>query len=155
MTQHRARIAWESSGEGFAQGRYSREHTWSFDGGLVVPASPSPAIVRPPYSNPAHVDPEEALVASISSCHMLTYLHLSSKQGFVVLRYEDDAVGHLSKNSEGAWWVSTVELRPVVEYHSEQRPTPEQDAELHHRAHHECFIANSVKTAITCDATLK
>jgi organic hydroperoxide reductase OsmC/OhrA len=155
MAEHRAKIAWESRAEDFRHGRYSREHTWSFDGGVTIPASPSPSVVRPPYSNPACVDPEEALVASISSCHMLTYLHLASKEGFEVLRYEDDAVGHMTKNERGVPWVSTVLLSPVVEYHSEHRPTPEQDEALHHRAHEECFISNSVKTEITCRPTLR
>jgi organic hydroperoxide reductase OsmC/OhrA len=149
MTLHRAKISWESKAEDFRRGRYSREHLWSFDGGVTIPASPSPAIVRPPYSNPAGVDPEEAFVAAISSCHMLTYLHLASKQGFEVLRYEDDAVGHMTKNERGVSWVSAVRLSPVVEYHTEHRPTPAEEEALHHRAHEECFISNSVKTEIT------
>ena len=155
MGEHRAKVTWETRSEDFRGGRYSREHTWAFDGGMTILASPSPTIVRPPYSNPAYVDPEEALVASISSCHMLTYLHLASKQGFEVLRYEDDAVGHMTKNERGAPWVSSVLLRPVVEYHPEHRPTPELDEALHHRAHEECFIANSVLTEITCSPKLK
>lgn len=155
MSEHRAKISWNGKGEDFRGGRYSREHTWEFDGGVSIPASPSPAVVRPPYSNPAFVDPEEALVAAISSCHMLTYLHLASKQGFEVLRYEDDAVGHMTKNERGVPWVSSVLLSPVVEHHPLHRPTPQEDEALHHRAHEECFISNSVRTEITCRPTSK
>ncbi len=152
MSEHRAKIEWRSRGEDIRSGRYSREHTWAFDGGAVVPASPSPSVVKAPYSNPACVDPEEAFVASIASCHMLTYLYLASKAGFEVLSYADDAVGTMSKNERGVPWVSAVELRPIVEFGAE-RPTPEQDAELHHRAHLECFISSSVRTEIRCVPT--
>jgi organic hydroperoxide reductase OsmC/OhrA len=150
MAEHKAVIRWRHTTGDFLSGKYSREHTWTFDGGVVVPASPAPSVVRPPYSNEANVDPEEALVAAISSCHMLTFLHVASKRGFAVDSYDDHAVGIMAKNERGAWWVSQVTLRPEIAY-SGTAPTPEQEAELHEAAHHECFIANSVKTEIRVD----
>src|SRR6476620_11308185 len=101
MSEHKATISWKRSGPDFLKGAYSREHTWSFDGGATVPASPSPSAVRPPFSNPANVDPEEAFVASIASCHMLTFLYVASKKGFEIESYEDEAVGQLTKNDRG------------------------------------------------------
>jgi organic hydroperoxide reductase OsmC/OhrA len=153
MAEHKAVIAWKRTSPDFLKGRYSREHTWSFDGGLTVPASPSPAVVPPPYSNPAHVDPEEAFVAAISSCHMLTFLYLASKQGFQVDSYEDEAVGVTTKNEKGVPWVSLVTLNPKIAYGGEKRPTPEDEERLHHLAHEQCFIANSVKTEIVVEGT--
>jgi organic hydroperoxide reductase OsmC/OhrA len=148
MSRHTARIAWRFSGGEFFKGRYSREHTWTFDGGVTVPASPSPAVVAAPYSNAANVDPEEAFVAAIASCHMLTFLFLASRAKFDVLRYEDDAVGRMEKNEKGVPWVSAVTLNPTIEYGA-RRPSAEEEANLHHRAHEECFISNSVKTRIS------
>ncbi|HET9957793.1 MAG TPA: OsmC family protein [Polyangiaceae bacterium] len=147
MSEHKAWVEWQLADGDFSAGQYSREHTWRFDGGLSVPASPSPSVVRVPYSNPAHVDPEEAFVASISSCHMLTFLYLASRRGFVVTRYADEAVGRMTKNERRVPWVSSVELHPEIEYGT-PRPTPEEETELHHAAHAECFISNSVKTDI-------
>jgi organic hydroperoxide reductase OsmC/OhrA len=149
MSEHRATVRWVFPGGDFLKGRYSREHTWTFDGGVTVPASPSPSAVPAPYSNPAHVDPEEAYVASISSCHMLTFLFLASRQGFLVERYEDDAVGVMRKNERGAIWVSAVTLNPRIVYGGERRPEPADEERLHHLAPEQCFIANSVKTEIT------
>ena len=100
MSGHTAIIAWKRTGPDFVKGNYSREHTWTFDGGLVVPASPSPSVVRAPFSNPSNVDPEEAFVASISSCHMLTFLYLASRQGFQVDAYQDEAEGVMTKNEK-------------------------------------------------------
>src|SRR6187551_1761631 len=96
--QHKAIISWKFSGQDFVKGRYSREHTWTFDGGVTVPASPAPSVVPAPWSNPAHVDPEEAYVASIASCHMLTFLWVAGRRGFVVTSYRDHAVGTMAKN---------------------------------------------------------
>jgi organic hydroperoxide reductase OsmC/OhrA len=151
MAEHKAAIRWALpvDGESFLKGRYSREHTWSFDGGLSVPASPAPSVVSVPFSNPAHVDPEEAFVASIASCHMLTFLHVAMRAGVVVERYEDDAVGVMRKNERGAVWVAAVTLRPRIVYGGATRPTAEEIARLHHLAHEQCFIANSVKTEIS------
>ena len=150
MSQHGASVRWKSDGGEFTKGRYSRAHTWTFDGGLTVPASPSPAVVRAPYSDPAAIDPEEAFVASIASCHMLTFLHLASRAGFEVTSYEDDAVGTMTKNDRRVPWVSEVVLSPVIVF--VLRPSDEELARLHHEAHEQCFISNSVKTNIVVRA---
>ena len=152
MSEHRATIAWKRTGPNFSKGHYSREHTWTFDGGVTVPASPSPAAIPVPWSNPAHVDPEEAFVASIASCHMLTFLWVTARRGFLVDVYEDDAVGVLTKNERRIPWVSTVTLHPRIVYGGERRPSPAEEAQLHHEAHEQCFIANSVTTQITVEA---
>jgi organic hydroperoxide reductase OsmC/OhrA len=149
MSQHNATISWQSDGGDFARGRYSREHTWSFDGGAVIQASPSPAVVRPPYANPAAVDPEEAFVAAIASCHMLTFLHLASRRGYEVSAYDDDAVGEMTKNERGIPWVSRVVLSPRIQYRGARVPTRSEARQLHDDAHGECFISNSVKTQIS------
>jgi organic hydroperoxide reductase OsmC/OhrA len=151
MAEHKATVRWALPGdaEAFLKGRYSREHTWTFDGGVTVPASPAPSVVPAPYSSAAAVDPEEAYVASIASCHMLTFLYVAMREGFVVERYEDDAVGVMRKNERGAIWVAAVTLRPRIVYGGEKRPTAADVDHLHHLAHEQCFIANSVKTEIT------
>lgn len=149
MSEHKAIIRWKCTSADFLRGKYSREHTWSFDGGLTVPASPSPAVVPAPYSNPAHIDPEEAFVAAISSCHMLTFLYYASKAGFQLDSYEDEAVGVTSKNEKGVPWVSAVTLHPKIAYSGEKLPTHADEEKLHHLAHEQCFIANSVKTAVS------
>jgi organic hydroperoxide reductase OsmC/OhrA len=147
MSEHKATIRWTAQGD-FLKGAYSREHTWSFDGGVTVPASSSPAAVRIPYSNPANVDPEEAFVASLSSCHMLTYLYVASRKGFEVTSYEDEAVGVMTKNERGVPWVSSVALHPKIIYGGAKTPTHEEEEQMHEAAHDQCFIANSVKTII-------
>jgi organic hydroperoxide reductase OsmC/OhrA len=149
MSDHRATIVWTRTGPNFLKGHFSREHTWTFDGGVTVPASPSPTIIPLPWSNPQGVDPEEAFVAAIASCHMLTFLWLAARRGFEVDRYEDEAVGVLTKNEQRVPWVSAVTLHPRLVYGGEKRPTHDEEAALHHAAHEQCFIANSVKTAIT------
>ena len=149
MSHHQAIIYWKLTGPDFLKGKYSRQHTWTFDGGLTVPASPSPSIVPVPFSNPANIDPEEAFVAAISSCHMLTYLWLASRKGFLVESYHDTAVGMMTKNQSGVSWVSTVRLTPKIAYGGEQVPTPAEEERLHHLAHEQCFIANSIKTEVT------
>jgi organic hydroperoxide reductase OsmC/OhrA len=151
MSEHKATIRWTLSGGEFLKGSYSREHTWAFDGGAIVPASSSPSAVKPPYSNAANVDPEEAYVASISSCHMLTFLWVASRKGFEVTSYEDEAVGVLTKNERGIPWVSSVVLHPRIVY-AGARPSREVEESLHHAAHDGCYIANSVKTEITVAA---
>lgn len=148
MSDHRATIHWQHPSPDFVRGQYSREHTWTFDGGITVAASPSPSVVPLPYSNPANVDPEEAFVAAISSCHMLSFLYVASKAGFVVESYDDEAVGVMAKNEKGVAWVSAVTLRPRITYGGEQQPDPADVHHLHHLAHEQCFIANSVKTDI-------
>ena len=148
MSKHTAIIRWEYSGEDFLKGRYSRSHQWIFDGGITVPASPSPDVVPEPWSNPANVDPEEAFVASIASCHMLTFLYVASREGFQIDSYEDKAVGTMARNEKGTPWVNEVKLHPMIAYSGDKRPTPADERRLHHLAHEQCFIANSVKTEI-------
>jgi len=151
MSEHNATIRWAQSGGEFLKGRYSREHTWTFDGGVTVPASPSPSTVPKPYCNEANVDPEEAFVAALSSCHMLTYLFLASRAGFEVTHYDDEAVGRLTKNERGVPWVSSVVLRPRITYGGATLPTRADEERLHHDAHDQCFISNSVKTEVTIE----
>ena len=118
MAQHIASIHWQFDGGDFRKGRYSRAHTWRFDGGVEVAASPSPHVVPAPWSDAAAVDPEEAFVASLASCHrqMMTFLFLASRAGFLVERYDDDAVGTMVKNERGRWWVNEVVLKPRIVY---------------------------------------
>lgn len=149
MAEHKAIIRWKCTSPDFLKGRYSREHTWTFDGGMTVAASSSPSVVPPPGSNPANVDPEEAFVAALSSCHMLSFLYIAGKQGFQVDNYEDEAVGAMAKNEKGIPWVGAVTLHPKVAFGGEKRPTPADEEKLHHLAHEQCFIANSVKTSVT------
>ena len=148
MAEYKAIIKWQRTSLDFLKGRYSREHTWSFDGGVTVPASASPHVVPTPWSNPACVDPEEAYVASLSSCHMLTFLFLAAKQGFQIDSYEDETVGLMTKNEKGVPWISSVTLNPKIVYSGNKVPTPAEQEHLHHLAHEQCFIANSVKTEI-------
>jgi organic hydroperoxide reductase OsmC/OhrA len=148
MSEHKAIISWKLAGPDFLKGNYSREHTWTFDGGVTVPASSSPSVVRAPWSNPANVDPEEAFVASLSSCHMLTFLYLAAQKGFRVDSYDEEAVGVMTKNEHGVPWVSSVTLHPRIIYGGEKQPTAADVKALHHAAHEQCFIANSVKTEV-------
>jgi organic hydroperoxide reductase OsmC/OhrA len=148
MSEHRATISWKRTSEEFLKGKYSREHTWTFDGGAIVRASSSPSVVPVPYSNPANVDPEEAYVASLSSCHMLTFLYLAGRRGFQIDSYDDEAIGVITKNERKIPWVSTVTLNPRIVYGGDKRPTPAEEEQLHHQSHEQCFIANSVKTEV-------
>ncbi len=143
---HLAIVRWQRTSDQFLQGRYSREHTWQFDGGVIVPASPSPAVVPSPWSNPAHVDPEEAFVAALSSCHLLTFLWVASKAGVVVDAYEDHAEGFLAKNERGVPWIARVDLHPRIAFATP--PTAEVVADLHRQAHEQCYIANSVRSEV-------
>ena len=149
MSEHLATIRWKRTDPDFVGGRYSRIHTWTFDGGAEIQASPSPSVVMAPYSDAALVDPEEALVAAISSCHMLTFLHYAARKGFQVDSYEDAAVGVMTKNAQGVPWISSATLRPKVVYGGDNRPTADEEQQLHHMAHEKCFIAQSVKTEVT------
>ena len=148
MSEHKAIVVWKQFGPDFRKGQYSRAHTWRFDGGAEVPASASPSVVPAPWSNPAGVDPEEAFVASVASCHMLWWLSLAAKEGFDVEDYDDEAVGTMARNEAGVPWISTVVLRPRVRYGA-RAPTPADEVRLHERAHALCFIANSIKTRVT------
>lgn len=149
MSEHTAIIRWRCTSPNFLDGKYSREHTWTFDGGLTVPASPSPSVVPIPYSNPANVDPEEAFVAAVASCHMLVYLMLAYQHGFQVDRYDDEASGLMTKNEQGNLWISVVRLKPTIAYSGQKAPSPMEEERLHHLAHEQCFIANSIKTLVT------
>ncbi len=148
MSTHTSTVSWKRTGPDFLKGRYSREHTWSFDGGLTVAASPSPSVVPAPFSNPANIDPEEAFVAAVSSCHMLAFLFLASRQGFQADSYHDEAAGVMTKNERGVPWISSVTLHPRVVFSGEKLPTAAEEAGLHHLAHEQCFIANSIKTEV-------
>ena len=148
MAEHRATITWRRTSPDFLRGNYSREHTWSFDGGVSVPASSAPSVVPLPYSNPAAVDPEEAFVASISSCHMLSFLYIACKQGFEIDSYTDEAIGHMAKNEKGVPWVANVLLNPRIAFSGQRIPTAKELEHLHHLAHEQCFIANSIKTEV-------
>jgi organic hydroperoxide reductase OsmC/OhrA len=149
MSEYKAIIRWKCSGPDFLKGRYSREHTWTFDGGFVVPASSSPSVVPVPMSNPANVDPEEAFVAAVSSCHMLTFIYLAGKAQFQVDSYEDEAVGVMSKNEKGVPWISAITLHPKIAWGGGNQPTATELAALHHQAHEQCFIAASIKTQVS------
>ncbi|MFI8483249.1 OsmC family protein [Pseudomonas sp. NPDC078700] len=150
MSEYTAKVMWHRGTQGFLNNRYSRAHSWQFDGGIQVPASSSPHVVPLPYSDPAAVDPEEAFVASLSSCHMLWFLGLAAKQGFEVNEYEDNPVGLMAKNAQGRMAMTVVTLFPRVAFTAASSPTKEQLIELHHRAHDQCFIANSVLTKVQC-----
>lgn len=152
MATHTALIHWNRPSPDFCAGRYSREHTWRFDGGIEVAASPSPQLVPAPWSNPANVDPEEAFVASVASCHMLTFLFIAAKAGFAVQSYEDQAEGVMTQNAGGQLWVSEVTLRPKIDWQGERVPSAAELEHLHEAAHAECFIANSVRTEIRVEA---
>jgi organic hydroperoxide reductase OsmC/OhrA len=149
MGSYTATVVWErSANEAFTDNKYSRGHQWSFDGGVSFRASSSPHVVSK-YSDPSGVDPEEAFVASLSSCHMLTFLYLAAKRGFIVDRYEDQAEGVMARNEAGRFFVKTVTLRPRISWGGQPPDAATLDA-LHHAAHEECFIANSVKTDVRC-----
>jgi organic hydroperoxide reductase OsmC/OhrA len=143
MSEHKATIKWSRGGKDFTYKTYSRDHVWSLNGN-DVPASATTAYL----GNPSRVDPEAALVAALSSCHMLTFLALAATKGFVVERYEDAAVGHLEKNAAGKLAITRVELHPSITYGGAKQPTAEDLDWLHEKAHKECFIANSVTTEV-------
>ncbi len=149
MSTYTAKITWKSdSTDTFTKNRYTRGHEWSFDGGVAVPASSSPHSVRVPYSVEAAVDPEEALVAAASSCHMLTFLWLAATAGFNIESYEDNAVGEMTAMEDGRQWVSTITLEPQIAWTGDKLPTTEDIAHLHHEAHEKCYIANTIKSEI-------
>ena len=148
MSQYTATIKWERHGQNFVDNKYSRGHTWSFDGGAEVAASSSPLVVPVPMSVEANVDPEETFVASLSSCHMLFFLYFAARNKFVVENYIDEAVGVVEKDAEGRQAMTRVSLRPKVTFSGEKRPTGDELEKMHHQAHENCFIANSVKTRV-------
>ena len=148
MAEHTATIAWRAGSDGFRKGRFSRAHQWHFDGGLTIAASSSPAVIPPPWSDPAAIDPEEAFVAAIASCHMMSFLYVANQGGIEVVAYDDDASGRLTKNADGMRAITTVTLRPRVSYGDGSAPDAAGERALHDAAHAQCFIAHSVLSEI-------
>lgn len=151
LSEYTATINWRRDGQDFLDNNYSRGHTWEFDGGISIPASASPEIVPLPNSVADNVDPEEAFVASLSSCHMLFFLAIASKKGYVVDKYTDCARGHLARNDQGKLAMTKVILRPKVKFSGDKKPTAEQIEKIHELSHERCFIANSVKTKVSTE----
>lgn len=151
MSEHTASVHWQRDAQPFTDKRYSRRHEWRFDGGAVVAGSSSPHSVRVPFSDPTAVDPEEAFVASLSSCHMLWFLDIACRAGWVVDDYRDDAVGLLAPNAEGKLAMTVVTLRPAVRFGGATQPDMAELQRLHHQAHADCFIANSVNSDVRCE----
>jgi len=149
MSEYNAKISWfRNVDEDYVGNQFSRGHEWSFDGGTTVPASSSPHVVPLPYSIEANVDPEEAFVASLSSCHMLFFLSIAAKRKFIVDEYIDNAIGIMEKDNSGKLMMTKVTLRPSVKFSGNRQPTTEQLEKMHHQSHEQCFIANSVKTDV-------
>jgi organic hydroperoxide reductase OsmC/OhrA len=148
MTTHTALITWNRQGADYIDRKYSRAHQWRFDGGQVVPASSSPHVVRTPYSDPAAVDPEEAFVAALSSCHMLWFLDFAARAGYVVESYTDRAEGHMARREDGQEWVAKVILSPEVQFTGDKKPDEAAVRALHEAAHGSCFLAHSVRSEI-------
>lgn len=149
MSEYYAKIAWSrGNDETYIDNEYSRGHEWTFDGGVTVPASSSPHIVPLPYSVETSVDPEEAFVASLSSCHMLFFLSIAAKKKFVVDQYVDNAIGIMEKDRDGKMAMTRVTLCPEVKFSGDKRPSLEQLEKMHHESHELCFIASSVKTEV-------
>ena len=151
MAEYTAVVEWSRDGAVFTDNRYSRGHRWRFDGGIEVPASASPHNVPLPLSVAAAVDPEEAFVVSLSSCHMLWFLSIAARRGFVVEDYRDEAVGVLAKDEAGKQAMTRVTLRPAIRFGGDKQPTPDELLAIHHEAHEQCFIARSVKTDVRCE----
>ena len=150
MSEYQATVSWERAGAVFTDNRYSRGHQWEFDGGARVAASASPHVVPLPYSDESAVDPEEAFVAALSSCHMLWFLSIAAKKGYVVDRYEDAAVGVMGPDADGKVAMLEMTLRPITTFSGPKQPSADQLSALHDAAHAECFIANSVKSRVHC-----
>jgi organic hydroperoxide reductase OsmC/OhrA len=146
--EYTAQVIWTRDEAVFTDNRYSRGHVWRFDGGVEVPASSSPLSVKLPLSRADAVDPEEALVAAVSSCHMLFFLGFAAKAGFVVDKYEDAPVGVMTKNEQGKLFVSKITLNPAITFSGSKRPAAEELDALHHRSHEECYVANSVRAEV-------
>ena len=151
MSHYTAIVSWTRGDQAFLDNRYSRGHVWRFDGGIEVPASSSPSVIPLPMSRAEAVDPEEAFVASLSSCHMLWFLSLAAKAGFIVDRYEDRAEGLMAKNQQGKFAMTRVTLRPLVVFSGAHLPDKARLEGLHHAAHEECYIASSVRTEVLCE----
>jgi organic hydroperoxide reductase OsmC/OhrA len=151
MAEYRAEVRWHRGDAPFIDNRYSRRHELIFDGGVIVPGSSSPHVVRVPLSDPSAVDPEEAFVGALSACHMLWFLSIAAARGFVVNSYHDDAVGVMAKNDTGRLAMTRVTLRPNTEFSGNSLPSGADVTAMHHEAHEECFIANSVRSEVVCE----
>jgi organic hydroperoxide reductase OsmC/OhrA len=151
MANYCAEVIWQRGEQDFLGNRYSRKHLLRFDGGLEVPGSSSPHVVPLPMSDAAAVDPEETFIASLASCHMLWFLSIAADQQFCVDSYQDAAIGVMAKNSAGKLYIARVTLRPAVAFSGARQPTREQIEQMHHQAHEECYIANSVKSEVRCE----
>lgn len=147
MSEHKANIVWKKESQTFTYETYNRNHVWKFDAGIEVKASATPAYL----GSADMVDPEEAFVASLSSCHMLTFLAFACKKRFVVESYDDDASAYVEKTPEGKMAVTRVVLRPRVSFSGDRTPSAEELDQLHHSAHEFCFIANSVKASVAVE----
>ncbi|MDC3264366.1 OsmC family protein [Porticoccaceae bacterium] len=149
MSEYSAKVVWKRQLEEiFTDNKYSRGHIWEFDGGAIIAASSAPSIVPLPYSVAANVDPEEAFIASISSCHMLFFLAIAGNRGFVIDQYIDNPIGIMEKDAAGKTSITNVSLRPQVTFGGDRQPTLETLEMMHHQSHDQCFIANSVKTEV-------
>lgn len=154
MSHYTALVEWQRAESArFTDKRYSRAHRWSFDGGAIVPASSSPQVVRLPFSDASAVDPEEAYVAALSSCHMLWFLSLAARDGYVVDSYRDAAEGLMALNAAGKEVMTDVTLRPAIAFSGGKAPSDAELARLHHEAHESCYLANSVRTEIRVAGT--
>jgi organic hydroperoxide reductase OsmC/OhrA len=151
MADYVADVVWERGDQVFVDQRYSRRHVVTFDGGVEVPGSSSPHVVRVPWSDASAVDPEEMFVASLSTCHMLWFLSIAAARTFRVDRYHDAAVGTMGLDGHGRTAMLVVSLRPAVTFSGERRPNADELAAMHHEAHAACYIANSVKTDVRCE----
>lgn len=151
MSEYETVVIWTRDGAAFIDNRYSRGHRWLFDGGVEVPASASPKVVPLPLSVAAAVDPEEAFVVSLSSCHMLWFLSVAAKRGLLVDSYRDEALGVMAKDSSGKLAMVRVTLRPEARFGGDKRPTPDEVVAMHHESQERCFIARSVKTEVRCE----
>ena len=154
MSNYSAVIAWQRDGQAFSDRRYRRQHQWRFDGGAVVAGSSSPQVVPLPMSDASAVDPEEAFVAALASCHLLWFLDIACRAGWVVDDYRDEASGVLARNAEGRAAMTLVTLRPQVRFAGDHQPDAAEIRRLHAHAHAECFIANSVKTELRCEPVI-
>ena len=152
--QFEAKLEWQRNGQDFLDQRYSRAHEWQFDGGQRVPASSSPLSVPLPMSRADNVDPEEALVAAASSCHMLFFLSIAARRGHVVDSYSDEAVGLLEKDGDGRMAITSITLRPTIVFSGPDWPSEEELAAIHHEAHDKCYIANSLKGEVVVEPPL-
>lgn len=151
MAEYHADVEWQRGEAVFTDKQYSRRHLWRFDGGLEIPASSSPQHVRLPWSDPTAVDPEEAFVAALASCHLLSFVYIAARRGHRVDRYRDAAVGEMARDENGREWIGVVTLRPEVEFSGASLPTREEIEAMHHQAHDVCYIANSVRSEVRCE----